>query len=343
MKTTHRIAAASLLLFGRRNSGPANTVLPSISSETFVIDTEITGVAGEWTGSPTITRQWYWSLTETNSGGTAITGATALNYTPVTGDSVFGKYLYFVEIPNGDTDAAIASAAVGPVKFASWALTAYWDLQEASGTRNDSYGANHLTDNNTVTQAVGPIGTDNAGNFVRTNNEYLSKASAAALQTGDIDFTVGGWFYLASDVNELLIGKTSADAANGYEYALYRFASDDKVGFIIGSDTTIQTLKSTLTASLSGWHFILAWQDVAANKIYIQVDGGTPAEATRTLTPTTRAFDFGIGGTAGNTGRLDGRAAYALLAKHVLNSTERGGGAAPPRPYASIAAAVANP
>ena len=35
-------------------------------------------------------------------------------------------------------------------------LTSYWNLYEASGTRNDSHSTNHLTDNNTVTGAVGP-------------------------------------------------------------------------------------------------------------------------------------------------------------------------------------------
>jgi hypothetical protein len=321
---------------GEVGTGIENTVAPSATPNPPVIGTPMVYTAGEWSSGTPVFDRWESSA----DGSTWATAAAMPDADSPPTDAEFGKVLRVIEV-NGSTEAA--SAATGAVKFASWALTAYWDLQEASGTRNDNYGANHLTDNNTVTQAVGPIGTDNAGNFVRVNNEYLSKASAAALQTGDIDFTVGGWFYLTSDVNELLIGKTSADAANGYEYALYRFASDDKVGFIIGSDTTIQTLKSTLTVSLSGWHFILAWQDVAANKIYIQVDGDTPAEATRTLTPTTRAFDFGIGGTAGNTGRLDGRAAYALLAKHILDATERAWLAAAPRPYASIAAAVANP
>jgi len=34
-------------------------------------------------------------------------------------------------------------------------LQAWWNLEEASGTRSDSHGMNHLTDNNTVTQADG--------------------------------------------------------------------------------------------------------------------------------------------------------------------------------------------
>lgn len=34
-------------------------------------------------------------------------------------------------------------------------LVSYWDLDEKSGTRNDSHGTNHLTDNGSVTQAKG--------------------------------------------------------------------------------------------------------------------------------------------------------------------------------------------
>ena len=63
-------------------------------------------------------------------------------------------------------------------------LIAYWKLDEASGTRNDSKGANHLTDNNTVTQAVGKVG--NAAQFTLANSEYLSIADNADLSAGDI-------------------------------------------------------------------------------------------------------------------------------------------------------------
>lgn len=43
-------------------------------------------------------------------------------------------------------------------------LIAHWKLDEASGTRNDSHGTNHLTDNNTVTTATAKLGT-NAAQF----------------------------------------------------------------------------------------------------------------------------------------------------------------------------------
>ncbi len=37
-------------------------------------------------------------------------------------------------------------------------LSAYWKLDEASGTRVDSAGSNDLTSNNSVGQAVGKLG-----------------------------------------------------------------------------------------------------------------------------------------------------------------------------------------
>ena len=49
---------------------------------------------------------------------------------------------------------------------------AYREMNEASGTRNDSHGANHLTDNNTVGSAPGIVGT--AADFEAGSLEYLS-------------------------------------------------------------------------------------------------------------------------------------------------------------------------
>lgn len=49
-------------------------------------------------------------------------------------------------------------------------LVSYWNLDEASGQRNDSYSTNHLTDNNTVTNAAGkePAPTANFQRYVFT-------------------------------------------------------------------------------------------------------------------------------------------------------------------------------
>lgn len=77
-------------------------------------------------------------------------------------------------------------------------LVSYWKLEEANGARVDSVVAsgNDLTDNNTVTQAVGVLG--NAAQFTAANSESLSHADNASLGTGDIDFTVASWVYFDS-------------------------------------------------------------------------------------------------------------------------------------------------
>src|SRR5690348_11404000 len=82
--------------------------------------------------------------------------------------------------------------SAGPDLRPPWALTdslvGYWKLDEASGSRADSAGANTLTDNNTVAGLAGLI--SNAGDFERDNSESLSIADNAALSMGDIDFTL---------------------------------------------------------------------------------------------------------------------------------------------------------
>jgi len=57
-------------------------------------------------------------------------------------------------------------------------LISWWDLQEMSGTRNDSHGTNHLTDVNTVTRALGP----NAANAVVGTWKDLSGQGNHAVQ-----------------------------------------------------------------------------------------------------------------------------------------------------------------
>lgn len=68
-------------------------------------------------------------------------------------------------------------------------LIAYWKMDEASGTREDAFAANDLTDNNTVTSATGKIG--DAGDFEKDTTEYLNKTGTWAQLTGD--FTVSAW------------------------------------------------------------------------------------------------------------------------------------------------------
>src|SRR4051812_43478016 len=100
-------------------------------------------------------------------------------------------------------------------------LASYWKLEEASGTRADEIGSQTLTDNNTVTQAVGKLG--NAAQFTAANSESLSHADSATLSLGaDQDFTLGAWVYLDSKgANRVIASKWAPGlATKDIEYLL---------------------------------------------------------------------------------------------------------------------------
>lgn len=61
-----------------------------------------------------------------------------------------------------------------------WGLVSFWNLDELSGTRNDDYGTNHLTDNNTVTSADGIIdGGDVSSSSSSPSSSTLSSSSSS--------------------------------------------------------------------------------------------------------------------------------------------------------------------
>src|SRR6187431_54120 len=68
--------------------------------------------------------------------------------------------------------------------------------EATAAARADSVGAETLADNASVAQIAGKVG--NAAHFARASSQFLSRASNANLQTGDIDFTLAAWVYLDS-------------------------------------------------------------------------------------------------------------------------------------------------
>lgn len=157
-------------------------------------------------------------------------------------------------------------------------LIAYWKLDEASGTRFDSFGSNDLTDNNTVTQEDGLV--IKSGQFTATNAEFLSHADNTDLSTGNIDFTVKCWVYLDSKAQDRYIA-VKGDWSNsvGQEYRLFYQQTSDNFRFTVDAvgDGTGATgsVESTLTPSTGVWYFIVAWHDATNNIIGIQVNNGT--------------------------------------------------------------------
>jgi hypothetical protein len=154
-------------------------------------------------------------------------------------------------------------------------LEAVWKLDEQSGTRNDSVGSNHLTDNNTVAAVNrGPLGT--VASFVAAGSESLSHAtfgefSAAQSKTFSI------WFK-DTNASALQAHLVSRDEAGAREYAIY--TGNTVISFLVfdsgGNPTTLDSNADFgETFPKNVWHHIVCWFDSSDNTLHYRVDGGT--------------------------------------------------------------------
>lgn len=207
-------------------------------------------------------------------------------------------------------------------------LVAYWKLEEASGTRDDSHGSNDLADNNTVTQAAGKVG--NAGQFVRANTEYLSIADNAEVSAGNIDWTLSAWVYLDSKPASVMIavGKDSNVAGNR-EYVLDWFNTNDRFRFVVfnaAGATKIAEANNFGAPTTATWYHLIGWNDATADTVNLAVNDGTAdSTSTAAFTPNNAAAEFRIGARVfvGAVNPWDGRLDEVGLWKRVLTAAER--------------------
>lgn len=204
-------------------------------------------------------------------------------------------------------------------------LVAFWELEEASGTRVDATGrGNDLTDNNTVLQGTGKVG--NCADFELSNSEYLSRADNADLSVGDIDFTIAAWVKLESLVADAAI--VAKGGVNDLSYGLdvnsgttkFRFRVSSAAGFtnLTGVDaTTFGVVSETV------WYFVVAWHDATANTINIQVNDGTVDSTSYSAGSYDGSAEFRIGAFDFYGAYWDGLIDQVGLWKRTLTSGER--------------------
>ena len=204
-------------------------------------------------------------------------------------------------------------------------LISYWTLDEASGTRADSVGGNTLTDNNTVTSIAGVV--SNAAVFTRANSEYLSHVSNAALQTGDISFTVATWFRkdsCASGSGEHVLGSKYGASKEWLLYSGFWNGNQCNVLLAVSSDgTTFNSQVEKTGVSGTAWHFVVAWHDATANTINVQVDNGTVASQAYSSGLTATSEDFALGKQYDVGEYLNGRLDEFGFWKRTLTAAEK--------------------
>jgi len=204
-------------------------------------------------------------------------------------------------------------------------LISWWSLEEASGTRNDAHGTNHLTDINTVASATGKVGT--AADFERGNLEYLTVASNSTLQTGDIAFSFGCWVNFESVSNQQVIIGKWAGGINSLEYLIYFATTDSKVRFALTSSGTVGTYVEVLTAatvSAGSWIFLVAVHDPVGNQMLLYRNAGTATTLSHSAGVYSGAAAFQLGSNDGSVAdnAYDGLIDEAFLFKRVLSAAE---------------------
>jgi hypothetical protein len=201
-------------------------------------------------------------------------------------------------------------------------LISYWKLDEASGNALDAHGTNTLTDNNTVTSAAGKLGT--ARQFTVASSEYLSLASNATIETGDIDYTLAGWLYVdAIGTLQTVVSKNNGTSNSEYILLLLasgklRFQIFDGVGGASGSVDSTETLLATT------WYHWTAYHDAANNLVGVTVNAGTPTTAATTGPAGVNASrPFQIGARNAPDVFFGGRQDSVAFWKRMLTASER--------------------
>lgn len=237
------------------------------------------------------------------------------------------------EFANGDfnrnSDSGSGSSprveGVNMEQVSDGSAVAIWHLDEVSGTRDDAVGGNNLTDNNTVTSAIGKVG--NAAQFESSNSEYLSLSDNPDISVGNIDFSISAWVKPDSiGGNNMIITKYTNTSVRDYQLYInvtpyFEFSIFNSSGTQVGTveATTFGTVKS------GEWYFVYAFHEASSSRIGISVNGifdyvtasGDPADTAANLQVGARA------GTLFWDGLIDELAfRKKLLTQEELNSAQ---------------------
>jgi len=188
-------------------------------------------------------------------------------------------------------------------------LTAYWKLDEASGSRSDSAGGGYTaTDSGSTGSTTGKI--SNAASFSATT--YLAVADTAALRTGDVDFSMSAWVKLTDkSASYAVFSKYDSTVGDAREFLLIYTTATDRFRFIVSSDglgtgNVVVDADNLGSPSAGTWYHIVAWHDATANTINIVVDDGTVDSLAHTLGVYSGTFNLNIGSHTNTAAQMSG-------------------------------------
>jgi len=204
-------------------------------------------------------------------------------------------------------------------------LVSYWELEEASGTRVDSHGANDLTDNNTVGTMTGVQGE--AADFEHGNSETLSITGAGLNITGDI--SIAGWINQESTVSAS--GQMGIFSCFGTNAATRKFifalAGTNLIRFDVrNSSGGSDNFQQAYTETVGSWvHVAVTW-DASTKEAKFYRDGSqlgsTQTGSTVSALTSVTGYPYVVGGIRTNLDYWDGGIDDLGVWDKVLTSTE---------------------
>ena len=212
-------------------------------------------------------------------------------------------------------------------------LVAYYKLDEASGTRNDSVGTAHLSVTDTVGSDTGKIGlAADFENSAGDSGNLLSVADTSALSMGAIDFTVAAWVWMESKA--VFSGETAQSFVtkgdnDGFEYALEYYSTTDRFVFSAQSADGFSSGDAVHADSngapiILNWYFVVGWH-INGDGLYIQVNNGAVDFNDMAVGCYDSDANFGIGAYPGFgvAQECDGLVDEVGIWKRVLTTEER--------------------
>ena len=154
-------------------------------------------------------------------------------------------------------------------------MSAWYELNEESGTRVDAHNSNDLTDNNTVLFGTGIVG--NAADFEVDNaNEYLSVADTADLSiTGD--GTLAYWVNRETAANAYIISKQSTNDNISYNSRIIN--DKPRFAFFTNLSTRSEFTSTSVTIANTGQWYCVVWTwDVSVPSAILYIDSTAVAD-----------------------------------------------------------------
>lgn len=168
--------------------------------------------------------------------------------------------------------------------------------------------------------------SDGSRQFAAASNHWLTIASNATLQVGDINWSIGGWVYFDSVAADQIIAAKINTAGTDSEYMLWMATSDKKLRLTVRNtaNTTSTTHIHTTVLTTGTWYFVYAYHDSVNDTLNIGVNGveNQTTGYTGGVRTSGNAFRFGCRSDE-TVGKLDGRLDSWFFTKRLLTADEK--------------------